>query len=182
MNKKGVNLPIKTIVEGIIAVTVVALVMFGSSTLNIIGVVKSIPSAFGFNGDHPLEQIECSKKKDAGYFWCEKATEKSGECMLWGDIGEEGQNCDPKNYRPIKYQGIYDICKENCKVQYCETGKGRIDVNKCGYCQDAGKECEGSLVSGWAGNCCAQDLLECKDKGILGLGRGKCKPKATVKT
>ncbi len=129
------------------------------------------------------EQGECMKQP--GHFWCERALKKGdkyqGECKEWGTLGEKDANCDPKSYKPISYkQGEYDICRENCKVDYCPAGTGRTEKTKCASCKNLGEDC-GGWFSSSSDRCCAQEFLNCEGTGIFGSTSGKCKKKANVK-
>jgi hypothetical protein len=132
------------------------------------------------------EEVKCTAKES--HFWCKTALKNTdgsakGDCILIGKAGDKNEWCDPAHYKPVKYtQGEYDVCRENCKIDYCPAGTGRVN-NKCVACKHEGESCEGGIVFGIGnqGSCCAPELMDCKGKTWLGVGAGSCTPKATYK-
>lgn len=124
------------------------------------------------------EQIKCVNQEPKGtYFWCKKGTKNKPECMETGNPGVQGANCDPEGYSPENYQrGSYDVCRQNCEIEYCPSEEGRTSRTECGKCSHVGESCEGFGGQ----SCCAPDKVECKDKLLL-FGSGTCKPKANIK-
>ncbi len=116
-----------------------------------IGLVKS-----------PLDLIKTLTDKEkrecvSPNFWCQPPGLK-GQCLPWGTIGKEKENCDPNSYKP---KGVNDVCTEKCFVEICsKPGEGRTG-NRCGICQQAGKECLKNT------DCCAPDIYSCGGKSLL---------------
>lgn len=124
-------------------------------------------------------QEKCKK----GEFYCEGA-ESNIKCIEFGTSGQEGSNCDPRNYVPVNYEpGRQDICREDCKIHICKsTGTGRVG-SKCQECQGIGDSCEGGVpFIGGSKRCCAQEFVECRHPtlpviGGIGFLQGTCELK-----
>ena len=179
--KKAAEISWRTIflaIVGALAIFIVMEVIRGPSIANAEGIKNALEDFLPFG-----PQADCRAQEN--HFWCSKATEKTSGgktvytegCLEWGKQGEEKANCDPRNYKSVQYN---DICKEDCRVSHCPAGTGRMD-NKCVACKKPGESCEGGLVGiGNGGICCAPELFECKDKGIV-VVQGKCEPRANAK-
>ncbi|MBI2133341.1 hypothetical protein HYU11_01525 [Candidatus Woesearchaeota archaeon] len=130
------------------------------------------------------EMFDFGEKCEEGYFKCQKARMEDGkwvpECIRWGKSGIKDENCDPRHYKPVNFRkGEYDICRENCIIDYCPAGTGRKG-NECKSCQNEGENCGGGypIIGGNAGECCAPEYIECKG-GFLGSS-GKCQRKVVT--
>ncbi len=176
MNKKASGLvfdKITIVAIGMTAVTVMLFIMMMTNNPIIKGIMETVTSI-----------INNEEKCKEGYFLCEHASKQGDkwmpECIKWGTLGEKGENCNPKNYKPVNFQqGKYDICKDDCKVDYCPAGTGRVG-KECKACKNEGEDCGGGVpIFGWgnAGDCCAPEFMECKGS-TLGVTAGKCQKRA----
>ena len=160
-----------------LVIGVIALVLLAPFLLHYLGQAKDLfEKMFGLG-----DSGKCTNQE----FWCGSGGKGGkGECMQWGTIGKEGEVCNPKSYKGVNIKpGEYDICDEGCKVHFCAAGTGRVGSKCISGCKNVGEDCGGGVpITGWlgAGNCCADELVDCKGS-FIGIGHGTCTAKAGVK-
>ena len=125
------------------------------------------------------EKVKCSNSYNS--FWCEHSKKEGNgwvpECLEYGTKGVQGENCNPKSHQPVNFEaGKYDYCAEDCRIQFCGNGLGRLE-SKCVACRNTGESC-----GGWfhkeEDECCdrtvnGKEVVRC-DGSFLG-GKGTCR-------